>query len=646
MAGAITSSSRLSRDENYDLKGTNQIAPDQIMPKGESPYNLNCRSYARNDGETRVAIRTRLGSVRLSTPVGETADVANTASATGDITITGATRIAQPFNLTSAGALTKFESSIKKAVGATNHVIVEIYTNVGGEPGILLAQGSIESSNITTSYSYVASYFIDAPSLNATDDYWVVHSIQSDGSGTYYLEQTAASGALTSSGGAWSALGASHRFKTYVSTVGGVKGYTKRYPQNATNRTLFAQGTNVYSVPDSPATPVSISSAINASATKVRFCQFNDQTLWCDGFNTPKTWDGTTVSAISGISDTPVLMVPHKQRLFYVPKEDPTRVNVSDLNDITNYSSVNFLYVPNPISQDHISGARVFQDNLVIFTHETKHIVYGSSLSTFERKEAIGTKGAVSDEAIAVDRNYIYFMADDGMIYRYNGVSDELISQKIELELRGITNKDSVRFHIYNNQLRVYYAKNPSTTVDSMALFDLETLQWFLDTGRVVAGSMEWTQDDNELIEFSSVVGAFYRGETGNSDLGKALDFKYWTAYKAYTSGAAKDRIKRFRPLLRTTGVTYTMSIGKDVDFENAPDMRDYEVTSGGITWGDGVSKWGDGVSKWGSAKFIDKPAGMSGRGKFTQYRFEMNGVDVPVELYGYISLIKSGRDR
>jgi hypothetical protein len=642
----ITSSSTLQIDETYDLKGLNLTIPDQIMPKGESPYTINSRMYARADNETKVAMRTRKGSQIFSLAIGQTLNVQNVAASTGDAPITASLAQAQSFSPSVSGALTQLDLSIKKIGAAGGYIIVEIYTNNGGVPGDLLAQSSIVGSLVGTSYSYIPTYFMDAPYLDSGDDYWVVAYIQNNGIGTYYLNQTAPAGAISSSddGNSWNSLGASLRYRTYLATKGAVKGFTRRYPQNGTNRTVVAHATSIYSIADSPATVTEIDSALDPLAAYTRFEQIDDKTIWVNGKNAARWWNGADPSSnISGIGGTPSHVVAHAGRLFMVDPSDPTKVFFSELYDFETWPSVNFFYVPNPKSPDHISALVVFQDNLVIFTHETKYIVFGSDISSFTMKQAVGTKGALSQEAIAVDRNYIYFVADDKMVYRFNGVSDQLISEKIEPELQAIQSDTSVRLHIYRNQVRIYYARSPNTTVDHMLLFDIIYEQWFMDTGRCVLGSIEFSLDSNELVEFSSRAGWMFYGERGYSDVGKPISFKYWTAYKAYGSGAAKDRIKRFRPILRPSSSSFTMSVGKDIDFNNTPDMRPYLVSGGGAKWG--AFKWGDGT-KWGGKRMIDTASAMSGRGKHTQYRFEMVGVETPVELYGYISQYKSGRPK
>jgi hypothetical protein len=90
------------------------------------------------------------------------------------------------------------------------------------------------------------------------------------------------------------------------------------------------------------------------------------------------------------------------------------------------------------------------------------------------------------------------------------------------------------------------------------------------------------------------------------------------------------------------------MWVGRDIDFQKKPDMRAYAVSGEGATWGGGAT-WGANSSNptiWGSTRLVDRASPMSGRGKYTQYRFEKKGVDTPIELYGYIAIYKAGRAR
>lgn len=646
--GAIQSSSKPFVDEQYDLKGLDMAMPDQVSAENSSPYLTNVRRYARQDGETRVAARTRKGSIKITVPAGQTLDAQNVDTATGDLGFTTTRIIAQPFDATADGALTRVAPEIKADTTSRGHVIIDICSDNGGVPGAVIASSSILSSSITTAYQYLDSYLIDAPTVQTGEQYWMLLYIQDNGSGTYYVRQTADAGALdlesSNEGSSWTSIGASFRFKSYVSIDEGVKGFHRRDPSDGAHRTLFAAGTELYSALDN-GTVSSIYSSIDVGADKVRFAEVDDKTMFVDGVNVPKWWDGLTVTTIPNAPAASSLVKIHQGRAFFLTEK--TLWRFSELYDFATYPSVNFFYVPSPKSPDGVTGARTFQDNFVIFTHETKHIVYGNDISTFTRKEAIGTKGAVSDEAIAVDRNYCYFMGDDRNIYAWAGGDDILLSERVEPELSGIQDTSKVRFHLYNDQLRVYYPSAGSAHNDRMLLLDLtysdfskRDFQWFLDTGRPVVGSLEWNQQDNELIEFSSHTPWMLRGEQNYSDVGKAIAFRYWTKYKNYGSSASKKRIKRFRPFLRTVTSDYSLLIGRDLDFQNDPDMREYLVSGGGAKWGAFV--WNDGT-KFGKRKYIDKKSAMSGRGNQIQYRFEREGVETPVEIYGYFCLLKVG---
>lgn len=646
-------------DERYDLKGLNLIDPDEIMPAGESPYTINSRMYARNDAESRVANRTRKGAGYLSTPIGEALNVVNTAATTGDAPFTTELFLAQPFSPSSTGPLTRLDVNLKKGTGATGHVILEVYTDVSGHPGTMIAQGSILASLITTTYQYLPAYFIDAPTLTSVMQYWFLAYIQDNGSGTYYLDRTATvvqAQSTSDAGMSWTPLGYSVNYKTYLSTAQGVRGFHLRYPSVASgNRIMIAHRDKIFAIPKSTGVPASVDSGLTDATTPVRFAQFNDKTIWVNGVDQARWWDGSTPAAnVAGGTPTnsPSNAIIWQNRLFVLNSNN--RVDFSDLNNPQSFSSVNFFYVPAPLSPDHVTGWKTFQDHLVIFTHETKHIIIGSDISTFTRKEAVGTKGAVSQEAIDADRNLIYFMADDLQVYAFNGVSDQLLSEKIQPELQGIADPSKVRIQVYRNQVRVYYAKTPNTTNNRMVLFDLETKQWFLDTDHPISGSTDLYLDNNELVEFSALVGQVMYGEIQGSDLGKKIDWQYRTNYKTYgyrrrsgqtVGGAtAKKRIKRLRPIIRVTSAPFNMLVGTDFDFADAPDLRNYLVDGGGGKWGAFV--WNDGTL-WGPGhKQLQNRAGVSGRANHIQLRFQRKGVETPVELYGFALFIKIGRQK
>lgn len=643
MVGAIN-----KIDEKYDLRGLNLITPDQIMPKGEAPVVLNSRMFARDDSDVRVSQKTRSGLINHSQPVGYAANVESTGAVTGDAAFTPVNWLATPFTPNATGVLTNLDLWLKNNSGTAGPVYVEIYSDDTGAIDSLLAQSSISTSSITSSYQWLTAYFIDAPTLTSGTQYWIVVHTQEEGAGEYNLGETAASGGLESSnsGGTWT-TGPLFRYRTFLATEGKVRGWTRREPSTKNYRNMIAIGTALYQIPDSPAVPVLVTNTLPSTDTKVRFAQINDITFVAHG-GVLEQWDETTYEATPGISGNVINVKAFKNRLLIL-RDDGLRVEFSDLYNFESWPSVNFFYVDNPKSSDPMTGWMIFQDNLVMYTKLTKWIVSGSDIGSFTKRQAVGTKGAISQEAMDADRNYIYSIAPDNTVNRFNGISDELISDKVQPELAQFQTFNDVSLVIFNNQVRIYYSKAPSVTVDRMLVFDVEFQQWFLDTGKLLLGGMSIVVSDKpRLIEISSRAGWLFIGDTGTSDAGKAIDWKYWEPYQKYGTGSSKKRIKRFRPILRASQARYSMKVGVDFNFLNKPTMRDYLVSGEGETWGGG-STWGASSAEpatWGSTSLVDRATPVSGRAEHIQYRYEKKGVDTPIQLYGRIILYKEGRAR
>lgn len=634
-------------DETYNLLGVNLVDPDQIMKPGEAAKADNSRIYAKNGDDKQVAVRTRYGSVKHTSAVGQAADASNSAATTGDLAFSTTITLAIPFTPTASKPLTKIDLPIKRDANAYGPVRIDIHADASGVPSDLLGETSIASNDVGTAYATGSARLMDAPNVVNGTQYWMLVYLQDNGSGNYYLKQTATGNVIKSldGGTTWSAQNVGVNFTTYLSTAGGVKGYFRRYPSNGQNRTLFAANGSVYAA-DDLGNVTELDNTLNAGASVVRFDHVQDKTFWVNGVNNPRWYDGTNVTDITNAPAGARNVIIHQGRAFFLVGN--ALVKFTNLYDFTTIASTNFFYVPDPDTSDEVTGWCRFQDALTIFTHESKHIIYGSDISSFTRRQAEGTLGAVSQEAIAVDKSHIYFMADDKQIYRWNGAVDQMLSRKIEPLLHDIPDVSKVRLHLYRNQLRVYFPSKGSGFADTMALLDLTEstntdFQWFIDTGRYVAGSLEWTQDNNELVEFSSLIAQAYMGEQGFSDMGKPIDWKYWSHYNIYGSGFSLKRVKKFRPILHSADSNYTMQVGKDMDYANNPDMRDYVVSGGGATWGNFA--WGDGT-KFGQSALVDNRAGMSGRGKHIQYRFERKGVETPVFLLGWLSMVKVGRPR
>jgi hypothetical protein len=624
--------------------GLNTTYPYTQLKDSESPSFYNVRLYARNATDRRVSVGTRKGPGFYSVPLGETVDQQQT-SATGaaDQTVGTATWYGKKFTAGASGRLTKVDINIKTNSSPTQHLIVAIYSDSSGSPGTLAATSSILSSSITSSYAYVSARFIEAPVVVSGTAYWIVAYMQTGGSGSYHWSSTTnATTAKTSSnaGGTWSTTTYDLNAKTYVSTNSAFLGGIRYTPSNTTAKTVIAHGTNVYTVSEVDGTTTSIKSGLSSSATEYNFAQSNDVLYYCNGQDAPRQWDGTTESAVTNAPVTSKFLVFHKNRMWIVDTTNPTKVWYSDKGAYTTWTSTNFIFAPAPKSGDPITGLAVFQDNLIVFTRKTKYILFGDDPDNFVLRQSSGKKGSVNQAVIATDPNYVYFLADDG-IYRFNGSSDELMSDSVQTEIDNIADKTKCAGVYHQNYYRLYYNITGSTTNDACLIWDTLNKLWLRDSNTFI--DKPFVGETNILYEGSSRVGAVYKAEQAYSDLGKPLVFKYWT--KAFGDGLHKIFLRRVIPSIRLQTQPYNLTIYIDTNQTNTNSITGTVASQAtGKTWGGG-NTWGQGSTvTWGSA-VVSTPTIFQGTEAYWhQIKFEQTGVDTPVEILSYILQMRSRR--
>lgn len=624
------------------FRGLNTTYPNTQLKDGESPSFYNCRLYARKATDRRVAVGTRKGPGFYSVPLGETVDQQIT-SATGasDASLTTVIWKAEKFTAGAAGRLSKIDIRLKTGTTPTQHVIVKIYSNSSGAPGTLLATSSVLSSSITSSYAYITARFIEAPSVASASVYWVVAYMQAGGTGNWLWSSTTnTTTALTSanSGGSWSSTSYSLNLKTYVSTNSPFLGGYRYDPSTAAAKTVIAHGTNVYSVSDVDGTTTSIKSGLSGSATEYNFDQADDKLFFVNGNDAPYYYDNSAVTAVGGSPPTGKYLAFHKGRLFIAGQSDPTKLSWSDFADYNTWSSTGFVYVPQSKTGDPIIGITVFQDNLILFTRKTKYVLFGDDPGNFVLRQSSGKKGAVCQAVIKSDPNYIYFLSDDG-VYRYNGSQDELMSDSIQTELSNIADLTKCSAVVQGNYYRLYYATTGNTANNACILWDTLNNFWLRDSNTYI--DKPFLDEDNELIEGSSLVGAVYHAEQAYSDMGRPIEFKYWT--KIYGDGLRKIFLRRFIPSIRLQSQPYSLAVYIDVDQRNT-DAISYtlDATASGDTWGGGET-WGGGAT-YGSY-VVNTPTTYRGSEAFWhQIKFEQTGVDTPVELLSFMLQIRIRR--
>lgn len=631
----------LQKQDNLDYsKGYNSYLANDVVPENVLVYATDTRI------STLGRQTTRQGCDPFSVPAGETINATESSTTgAGSQNIGLTTWLAAKYTASSNGRLTRVDLNIKNVAAATGPIIVEIRADASGSPGSLLAQSSIPASTPTGSYAYLTARFIEAPLQVTATSYWIVAYIQGDGTNTYaWSSTTNATSAKTSSnsGVSWSTSAFDLNYKTYVSTDGGTLGHFRAYKSDGTKVQLMAYKevagtTAVAKVDDVTGALTNIKTGLSSTATFYDFEQVQDVVYYVNGVDAPRRWDFTTEAVMGGSPAVATRIKWHKNHMFLLLAADPAQAIFSDTALPETFTSTNFLYIPAPKSNDPVVQWETLNDNLYFFTSRTKWALFGSDLSNITLRQAPGTKGTAAPDSVKRFRNHIYFASDDGF-YRFNGSTDELLSEAITTEYRNAANRTTMGGGIANNRYYLSYtpaggAQNSRTWVYNINYNSMESN----DTGTYVQRMRSWntTADSGQFIQASNLVGALYYGERSTNqynNLGKNLSWEIRMKYDHYGQPASNKHIKRWYPRFATSGGNYTVFCQYDRDFLGSPTTQFVDLRGSGALWGGGTL-WGTGT--WGTTVLITPKLNIPGQARYIQHRYLRTGVNMPVEFLG-----------
>jgi hypothetical protein len=539
---------------------------------------------------------TRKGLDRYSVPVGEaTAGGSTAVTGASTYTIDGTHAIAQKITMTGAGRLTRADVRLKSTTTSRGVLLVEIYSNTSGAPGTLLARSSIRSADVTSSFTYLPVYFIDAPLVAVSDVLWVVVKGQNDSVGAYTISTTTATSlALTSatSGAAWAAAAYSANAQLYASTTGGVKGVTRAYRSNGLKKTVFAHGSSLYSVDDTTGAVTSLKSDFNSAATIYRFQVVQDAIYLANGLEKPWKYDFSTFTQLTAAPYVPSLILEHKGLLWFNDTVDKTRIFYSNFADYVTYTSTDFIYVPAPKSYDALTAFAKLNGVLYLFANRNKFVLMGSDNDTFSLDEAASQRGTFSQESVIFDANYIYHADEEG-VWQFNGTSERNLAEPFLEDYLAISDKELIQLDVYKNRLYIFYAPVGSADVTQCFVYNLQLDRAeSLDHNTIVGRTFGRYAQDDLFIQASNRVGAVYYGELSTNDyhnLGDQLEYEIDTAHSHFDKLGEPKRVTLWRPQFPSQTGAYSIQVGYDIDQQGAPHYEDVSLSGSGPRLNTGV---------------------------------------------------------
>lgn len=648
------SSPQESLEINDYSRGMNSFVSNDKFPVKNGGSNM---WRLAQDGRitTLGEYETRKGFDFHSDAKGETLDDnQQTTTGAADKSFSTVTRLSQPFFSTVAQRLSRVDIRLKNDAAATGTIMVELWSNSGGSPGVMIARSSIDESLLTSSYQYLTAYFATAPLLTSSTDYWIVVYVQATGSGSYKWSSTTANTRAkvsSDSGITWSATSYDLNYKQYYASNGGVIGLHRAYKSDGTKVTLFVQGTVLYSVDNVTGALTTVKSGLSASATDYRFVTVNDKVYYVNGYDGLRKWDFTTESQVNANNYTNIC--EHKGILFLVDRLDPNKVVYSNFADYETFTSTDFLYVPSPKTGDPITALQSLNGYLIVPTLNNKYILSGDDNATFTLEEAPDQKGTYTQETITADKNFIFYLSDDGM-YRSNGSEAQLLSDNNFEDILRLTNKEMACVVVNKGRLYLWYPSPGSAVNDRCYVWNLNygsdgnDCVESLDTDAYVSRAVNAFRDEDDLLVGSSVLGQVYWQEKDSNDytnLGGDIHFLLQTHYMTFKSPAVLKEIRYWNPRFAAQSGNYPISCEYAYDLrDNWTVYRAPVVQGSGYIWGDSGTVWGS--FTWGTTAEVQEQLYVPGEYRRIALRYKHFATRQPQTFLGHSLVVQSRRIR
>lgn len=635
-----------------DLRGLDMVTPVDLLQDGRTPWAKNFRLYAKQSDDRQVAVSSRKGSGFYSQPLVEVEDssveVIDSSVPVGVTSPVAAQRIV----IETAGRLSRIDAPVSSPEPASGVLTVKLYSTSSDGLNALLSESSVIPSAVDATPVMETIRFLNAPRVEVGDEIIAVFMMQDDAKGQYHLHiDEGVAGAMYSDTSISTLVDTDYsiNYSAFISPDTTYKGSYRFNRDDGQNITLAAYGTTMYSLNPTTRAWTSVQTGLSANASWYSFTRADGRVFWVNGYDGLKAWDGT--GAVETITDTelPILsqVLFHKDRLFGVSASEKNKIIWSEApgnpsNAPTNqqwyraYLSTSFWYIPAPKTGSPITGIISFQDSLIIFTQDNKYVFSGSDKGSFNLRQSTGAKGALSMRGIVSDENFIYFAADDGL-YEFNGSSDKNISEeRISPLFDGCPNKYDITPVIWKNKVRWYMASSTSAYNDICALYNRGLGgEWELDTETFVTDALYYddADDDQELIEFSSLYNIAFQAETAYNAVGAPIDFEYRLKYDSMGLPAQKKRIRRYYPIFQGVDSTFKVNLDMDKDFQDSPRTKEILLAVNGATLGNFLI--GDDTILGGDTTFKHHRQSYSGSAYYWQLRIRRRGVNNRVAFTG-----------
>ncbi len=286
-----------------------------------------------------------------------------------------------------------------------------------------------------------------------------------------------------------------------------------------------------------------------------------------NGVDKPWKWDGTTASVLANAPVDAQFPVLHKEKLFIVPRSEPSTLRWSDSFQPESWPAVNYWDVDKG-DGDVITALVPYLGELTVFKQYSIHSLRGTSLDDFRLDKIEPNVGCVGPRAVVQDGMYLYFVADDG-IYVYNGAKAENLTRNKIPGLWARVNQEHLSKAVaarWNGFLWFALPEGTSTYNNLILLYDPTIRSWWPRRGINISCFQEFNNGQDLLFYGGdSMSGFVLQLDTGYSDGANAIE-SYWEG-KAFDMGAAERQKKMKKAFIIDSPEANDVSVAASFDY-------------------------------------------------------------------------------
>jgi len=305
----------------------------------------------------------------------------------------------------------------------------------------------------------------------------------------------------------------------------------------------------------------------------VGFTTWGNVCYIANGIEPIMEFDGTSVVKWDAAIPKGKYITSHKNMVFWSGNPaSPSEVYFSDISPAAgtpgDYGSVKF----QTDDGDRVMNIIKQQDNLVVFKSGSIHVLYGSSVYNFSKREVQPTIGTVATKSVVNFQNNLFFLSKDG-VYIFDGTNTNLVSEKVSPTIDSIVDHSKCSGAINNQKYYLAYSDGVAGTPNNNVLvFSTIHGAWTKYTNYNVSmwsnfdGSQDGSVNLNDLYFGSSIKGQVYKSEQGYDDDGTAIEVEYRTKHLNLDS---LEIVKTFRSVMVDNLTVGSFQIIYDVDKGN-----------------------------------------------------------------------------